>query len=138
MRVELFDLVNIMEKDCFVNYLASVLVMYQNKQRKQEHFQPYDIMFTCWDLQMIIKANSGKVKPPMKEWENYLDRGDKARLFEMVCAGKSQEEIDKRAYILIQFNQSIYRVKKELYDRVCAIELEPQVIAENVYKQLTR
>ena len=136
MRVELVELAKIMEKDCFVNYLSSMLVMYQDKQSK--YFQPYDIMFTCYDLQMIIGANIGEVKPPMREWGAYLDRWDKVRLFEMLCAGKSQEEIDKKAYKLIQFNQSIYRIKKQLYDRVCVIDLEPQVIAENVYKQLTR
>ena len=135
MRVELPELTEIMEKDCFVNYLSSMLTVYQNHQG---HFQPYDITFTCCDLQMIIRANSGEVKPPMEEWGNYLDHWDKAKLFEMICAGKSQEEINKKAYELIQFNQNIYRVKKQLYDRVCAIALAPQVIAENVYKHLTR
>ena len=138
MRVELVELAKIMEKDCFVNYLSSMLTVYQNKQHNRKVFEPYDITFTCWDLQMINKANRGEVKPPREEWGDYLLQRQKIELFEMVCAGKSLSEINKMAFKYIERGYDIYRVKKQLYDRVCAINLEPQVIAENVYKHLTR
>jgi len=136
MKVELVELAKIMEKDCFVNYLSSMLVMYQDRQSR--YFQPYDITFTCYDLLTVLKANNDDIRPSMEEWGSYLLQWQKIELFEMICAGKSLSEIDKRAFKYIKSSYDIYRVKKQLYDRVLAFDLEPQVIAENVYKQLTK
>ena len=136
MKVELVELAKIMEKDCFVNYLSSMLVMYQDRQSR--YFQPYDTMFTCYDLLTVLKANNDVIRPPMEEWGSHLLQWQKIELFEMICAGKSLSDIDKRAFKCIEKNYDIYRVKKQLYDRVLVLDLEPQVIAENVYKQLTK
>ena len=60
------------------------------------------------------------------------------RELESIIGTESLSDIDKRAFKCIEKNYDIYRVKKQLYDRVLVLDLEPQVIAENVYNYLIR
>ena len=134
MHIDIIEMVRVSDNNSFVNVFSGLLDYYMKTAVRSYGFDAYDLTFTCQDLVGILRANRQEFKPPQEHWQNFLTKSQKANLFDMVCNGVEDFKIEQEVFQYIEYNGLTYRVKKELYQRIKALDVSTKEIAENVYE----